>query len=76
MATNGLRVSASDFQTCGAPGSIYGAGGTPVGGSNAGVAATGYGAGGSGAAVNGVGTNFAGGAGAPGLLILREYRSA
>jgi hypothetical protein len=38
-----------------------------------GQAASGYGAGGAGASVADVSTNYAGGAGAPGLLIVREW---
>ena len=75
-ATNGFRISGTDFIPSSAGNSVYGAGGYGMAGSGAGANATGYGAGGGGAAVNGVATNYAGGNGAPGLLIIREYRRA
>lgn len=68
-----LRLSATS--TFGAPGahSPLGIGGNRAGGNEAGNAGTGYGSGGSGGCVRSVNTARAGGAGAPGLIIVTEF---
>jgi hypothetical protein len=70
---NGVRLSGT-VGISGAGGtSFYGKGGAALAAAAAGNAATGYGAGGGGA-LSTANTNRAGGAGAPGILIIYEYK--